>query len=190
MPFYADLRALEQGRYRTIYADPPWLERGAGQCKRGADRHYSLMPTRDICELPVARAAAENAHLHLWVTNNFLREGFDVMDAWGFRYITMITWAKDRQGIGQYFRGMTEHCMFAVRGSLPYRVDDAGGRMQSTTLLWANRASHSRKPHEMYERIERVSYGPMLEMFGRNERHGWDCWGSGEPDQRALALQA
>jgi hypothetical protein len=123
-----------------------------------------------------------------WVTNNFLLDGFEVCAAWGFRYVTMITWAKDRVGLGQYFRGQTEHCLFAVRGSLPYKLDADGGRLQGSTLLAAGRAAHSRKPHAMYEVIERVSYGPMLEMFGRNERHAWDCWGSGEPPQRALAL--
>jgi hypothetical protein len=29
-------------KYRTIYIDPPWPERGGGKIKRGADRHYSL----------------------------------------------------------------------------------------------------------------------------------------------------
>ena len=35
-------------RYKTLYADPPWMERGGGQIRRGADRHYPLMKTRDI----------------------------------------------------------------------------------------------------------------------------------------------
>lgn len=35
-------------QYRTIYADPPWMERGGGKIKRGADKHYPLMKTRDI----------------------------------------------------------------------------------------------------------------------------------------------
>jgi len=33
--------------FRTIMMDPPWLERGGGQVKRGADRHYPLLPTPD-----------------------------------------------------------------------------------------------------------------------------------------------
>ena len=35
-------------KYKTIYADPPWLESGGGKIKRGADKHYSLMKTQDI----------------------------------------------------------------------------------------------------------------------------------------------
>ena len=188
--YVPDLSGAAPGKYATVYADPPWLESVGGQCKRGADRHYGLMPTRDICALPVARLAAANAHLYCWVTNNFLRDGFEVCEAWPDSASSpfMITWAKDKQGLGQYFRGQTEHCIFAVRGTLPYKLDAGGGRMQGSTLLQAGRGVHSRKPHAMYEVIERVSYGPMLEMFGRNERHGWDCWGSGEPEQRALAM--
>ena len=37
-------------KYRTIYADPPWHEKGGGKIKRGADRHYPLMRTEDVKE--------------------------------------------------------------------------------------------------------------------------------------------
>ena len=40
-------------KYKTIYADPPWNEIGGGKIKRGADRHYKLMKTKDIVDLPV-----------------------------------------------------------------------------------------------------------------------------------------
>ena len=44
-------------KYKTIYADPPWNEQGAGKIKRGADRHYPLMKTEDIKNLPVQNIA-------------------------------------------------------------------------------------------------------------------------------------
>lgn len=83
-------------RYVTGLADPPWPERGGGKVKRGADRHYPLMSVRAICELPVARLFRPDAHLYLWATNNYLRAAFDVMEAWGFRYVTCITWQRHR----------------------------------------------------------------------------------------------
>lgn len=164
--------------YGTILADPPWLERGGGKIKRGADRHYSLMHTRDICKLPVADLALPDSHLYLWVTNNFLPDGLQVMAAWGFRYVTMITWAKNRFGLGQYFRGMTEQCLFGVRGSPGYRYDFEGKRQQGITLISAPRQEHSRKPWEMRYMIERVSPGPYLELFARDEAENWDGWGN------------
>lgn len=84
-------------KYKTIYADPPWKESGGGKIKRGADRHYPLMSTKEICELPVWKIADDNCHLYLWTTNNFLQDAFKVIEAWGFTYITCITWMKDRQ---------------------------------------------------------------------------------------------
>ena len=42
-------------KYRTIYADPPWHEKGGGKIKRGADRHYPLMRTEDVMALPKGR---------------------------------------------------------------------------------------------------------------------------------------
>ena len=48
-------------RYHTIYADPPWMERGGGRIKRGADRHYPLMSTKDIMALDVPSIARMTA---------------------------------------------------------------------------------------------------------------------------------
>lgn len=87
-------------KYSVILADPPWMERGGGKIKRGADRHYTLMKTKDIMALPVKDIAENNAHLYLWVTNNFLKSGLAIMEAWGFDHKTMITWVKDRIGLG------------------------------------------------------------------------------------------
>jgi N6-adenosine-specific RNA methylase IME4 len=169
--------------YEIIYADPPWMESGGGVKggKRGADRHYPLMKTKEIIALPVKGMAAENAHLYLWATNNFLPDALEVMAAWGFKYVTMITWGKDRMGLGQYFRGQTEHCLFGVRGMLPYKTGEDGKRQQGKTLFLAPRQAHSVKPEEMRQMIERVSDRPgfrKLEMFARRPAPGWDLFGN------------
>ena len=165
-------------KYKTIYADPPWPEVGGGKIKRGADRHYKLMPIKEIIDLKtfVQAVADENCHLYLWVTNTFLKDGFKVVEEWGFKYITMITWMKDRIGLGQYFRGLTEHCIFARKGILPYKVKD-GKRQQGVTGFCEPKTFHSCKPTKMYEMIETVSYEPRIELFARSDRSGWDSWG-------------
>lgn len=167
-------------RYDIIYADPPWKEAGGGKIKRGANRHYPLMSTKDICALPVADIVKDDAHLYLWVTNNFLADGLEVMSAWGFEYKTMITWVKDRFGLGQYFRGQTEHCLFGVRGFIPYKTLD-GVRQQGRTVLLAPREAHSVKPEKMRQMIDLVSDRPgfrKLEMFARRPAPGWDIFGN------------
>jgi len=164
-------------KFRTIYVDPPWYERGGGKIKRGADRHYPLMKTKDIIALPVKTICEDNCHIYIWTTNSFCEDAFQVMDEWGFVYKTMITWAKDRIGLGQYFRGRTEHCLFGVKGNLPYKIVD-GKRQQGTTLIEAPKTKHSAKPEQMYEYIEKVSYPDYIELFARNVRKGWHSWGN------------
>jgi len=166
-------------KYKTIYADPPWTETGGGKIRRGADRHYPLMKTHAILNLSpfIKDISEENCHLYLWVTNNFLSDGLRVMERWGFTYKTMITWMKDRFGLGQYFRGITEHCLFGVKGVLPYKVL-GGKRQQGTTGFIAPRTKHSEKPGEMRLLIEKVSYPPYIELFARKESSGWDVWGN------------
>jgi N6-adenosine-specific RNA methylase IME4 len=180
------------GFFRTLMADPPWLERGGGQCKRGADRHYPLMPTREIALLPVREWMATDAHLYLWITNNFLEDGLVVLHAWGFRYVTTVTWVKDKAGLGQYYRGQTEHVLFGVRGALPYRTLADGKRAQGRTVIYAEdetepdlpsaveapRTGHSVKPEIFRKTFERVSPGAYLEMFARRAAPGWTVWGN------------
>ena len=164
-------------KYHTIYADPPWAEYGGGAL--GANAHYPLMKTKEIIALApmVQELAEDNAHLYLWTTNNFLPDALEVMKAWGFRYVTMITWMKDRIGLGQYFRGLTEHCLFGIRGKLPYKVID-GKRQQGKTGFFEEKREHSRKPVQMREMIEKVSYPPFIELFARERFDGLDAWGN------------
>lgn len=166
-------------KYKTLYADPPWWEVGGGRIKRGADRHYPLMKTAEIIALKpmVEELADENSHLYLWATNNHLQDAFRVMGAWGYRYVTMVTWVKDRQGLGQYFRGLSEHCLFGVRGKLPYKTLN-GKRQQGVTAFVAPKGKHSQKPQEMRSMIEKVSYAPYIELFARERFDGWDAWGN------------
>ena len=166
-------------KYKTVYADPPWFESGAGKIKRGADRHYNLLHTQDIIDIFKQIPIDDNAHLYLWVTNNFLKDGLMVIDSLGFRYVTNIVWVKDRFGLGQYFRGQHEICLFAVKGRLPYKhkTDPNRSCCSETTVISARRTRHSKKPVEMYDKIEKTSYPPFIELFARERHDGWDCFG-------------
>ena len=61
-----------------------------------------------IKAMPVADLAAKNAHLWLWVTNATLRDGYDVMEAWGFTPRSPLTWIKPRITLGVYLRNATD----------------------------------------------------------------------------------
>lgn len=176
------MKARRVKRYGTIIADPPWPERGGGRIVRGAQQHYPLMTVEEIRLVMIRHTldgrAAPDSHLYLWVTNNFLPSGFAVMAACDYRYVTCITWFKDRVGLGQYFRGVTEHCLFGVRGRPGYRFMPSGTRAQGRTGFSAPRQAHSQKPNQIHMWAEIVSPGPYLELFARAQRPGWDAWGN------------
>lgn len=172
----ADALALTAGtRYQTVVIDPPWDWGDEGDVNQfgRAKPTYATMPIDEIAALPIGQIASENAHLYLWITNRSLPKGFSLIEQWGFRYVTALTWVKPSFGMGNYYRGSTEHVLFAVRGSLPLLRHDVG------THFEAPRGSgHSAKPDAFYRLIETCSPGPRIDMFARIERPGWTVWGN------------
>ena len=165
--------------FATQLMDPPWPENGGGKCKRGADRHYPTMSVKSIYQTIVTCPVwdpAEDAHLYMWVTNNYLPDGLRLMADLGFRYVTNICWVKDRSGLGQYFRGQHELMLFGVSGD---GYDVRTDRRDITTVGHA-RGEHSAKPSVFHELIEARSYGPYVEIFARAPRPGWTVWGNDE----------
>lgn len=151
------------------------------------------MKTEDIKWLDIPSITDKNAHLYLWVTNNFLEDGLEVMKHWGFRYVTNVAWVKDRFGLGYYFRGQHELCLFGVKGVMPPKHKDFDkeypearwsgteqkeGVKTPTTVLQAKRQAHSQKPEEFYSIVETVSHEPYVEIFARRSRDKWDSWGN------------
>lgn len=162
-------------KFATIVIDPPWDWGDEGdQDQLGRARpDYSTMSLAELLELPVGDLADIDCHIYLWITNRSLPKGFQLLDRWGFRYITALTWVKPHFGMGNYFRGQTEHVLFGVKGSQMLRRRDVG------TVFNAPRGpnGHSSKPAEFYELVESCSPGPYLEMFSRVKRQDWTTWG-------------
>jgi N6-adenosine-specific RNA methylase IME4 len=131
------------------------------------------MSIEQIEALPISDLADKNAHIYLWITNRSLSKGFRLLEAWGFRYVTCLTWIKPSFGMGNYFRGSTEHVLFGVRGSLPLLRADVG-----THFAAPRPGEHSSKPDAFYKLVESCSPGPWLEMFSRQQRPGWTTWGA------------
>src|SRR3546814_13831254 len=76
---------------------------------------YGTMDLEEIKAIPVVEVADKPSHLYLWVPNALLKEGMEVMSAWGFQYKTNLIWHKirkdggqDGRGVGVYFRNVTE----------------------------------------------------------------------------------
>jgi N6-adenosine-specific RNA methylase IME4 len=138
---------------RTVVLDPPWPEVGGGKIKRGCDRHYKIIKKKEDMLRVILQSGVwpnfekeDSAHMYMWVTNNYLEWGIDIMRWLGFTYKTNIVWVKVKEdwpsfmdefqcefdlnpatwmkvlakairiGIGQYFRGSHELMLFGVRG--------------------------------------------------------------------------
>jgi N6-adenosine-specific RNA methylase IME4 len=182
------MRFLKGRTFGTILADPPW--RFANRTGKMAPEHkrlsrYGTLTSHEIKAIPVIQAAEEKSHLYLWVPNALLREGLEVMEAWGFTYKTNIVWHKIRKdggpagrGVGFYFRNTTELVLFGVRGQLRTL---APGRSQ-VNFIKSQKREHSRKPDELFSIIEECSPGPYLELFARGQRDGWQQWGNQAED--------
>jgi len=172
--------------YGVILADPPWSYRNGG-VEGSAARHYATASTADLARLDVAGLAADDAVLVMWATWPCLVDAFQLIDAWGFKYVTGMPWIKCQDapfvdlfgehvlprpswGIGFWVRGCTEPILICRRGKPKIPESSQLG-------LISERFEHSRKPDNIYHYCEAMR-GPYLEMFARRPRPGWDAFGN------------
>lgn len=182
--------------YGLILADPPWSysvfsDKGKD---RSAEKHYDTMTVGEIARIPVASVAAKDCHLMMWVTGPEMARGghVKVMEGWGFRPSALaFVWLKNKigtkapiilnepltesafvKGMGHTTRQNAEYVVLGRRGS-PRRISKAVHQ-----VIIEPRREHSRKPDQIYDRCEEYATGPYLEMFARQPRAGWDCWGN------------
>lgn len=190
MPWPFDIPA---GGFRAIVADPPWSyqvfsEKGKG---RSAERHYSCMTLGDIARLPVAEIAARDAHLFLWIPGPFLVVGahLQIMSGWGFKPCSdVFYWLKTKKGVLGTVQFVSENIFykgmgFTTRKNAESVVLGRKGLPRRNTksmhqLILAPRREHSRKPDEVYARVEEYCDGPYLNLFARESRGNWTTWGN------------
>jgi N6-adenosine-specific RNA methylase IME4 len=172
-------RPLPVGRYRLLYADPPWRYDHTEANSRAIENQYPTMTLEEICRLPIP--AADDAVLFLWASSPKLADAIRVMDAWGLSYRTCAVWDKEVTGMGYYFRQQHELLLVGARGHLP--VPDAARRPPSMIRTKRSRV-HSEKPSAVYDLLEKMypHFGPRerVELFARTARPGWTAW-SNEP---------
>jgi N6-adenosine-specific RNA methylase IME4 len=135
------------------------------------------MTIADIWAVGVPSIAHEDCIVWLWVTNWYMRHGFEVLAAWGFEPNTILTWDKGRLGNGDWLRGQTEHAILAIRGKPTVTLTN------QTTLLRAPWRGHSVKPVEFYDLVESLCPAPRYADLFSRYRHNdkWDCHGDEAP---------
>ena len=174
-----DPRTSPDGKFSVVIADPAWSFTNKAS-RAVAENHYKTMSINEICRLDVENWVTENAALFLWVTDAHLLDGSAsrVLDAWSFIGKQVIPWLKFKDGrpqigLGNYFRHVSELCIFATRGKMKVSRHDI------PAYVIAPRTEHSRKPDMIHQIAEASLPGPRLEMFARGPvRAGWYGWGN------------
>jgi N6-adenosine-specific RNA methylase IME4 len=184
---------LPNGPFRTIVADPPWEYEGFASdptSGRGlsdemrekiqqSDLPYPSMAVAEIAALPVRASADDGCRLFLWTTNRYLREAFDIMAEWGFRYKQTVVWRKTGNPSpfgGSIAPNHAEFLLVGARGAVPVLA-----RLPSNVVDAPAQRRHSAKPLSFLDAVEQVSPGPYLELFARQPRLGWTVWGNEVP---------
>lgn len=162
------------GPFEILLADPAW-QLGNPDGPYAPDRHYSTLPKEAIKALEVP--AAEDALLFLWAVNCLLPQALEVMQAWGFEYLTNLAWVKPSIGLGRWARNRHELLLLlGRRGKFPApELEDL-----PDSVIEAPRGRHSEKPACVYGLIERMyPQASKIELFARGEpRPGWVIWGN------------
>lgn len=161
-------------------ADPAWDFSNwseAGE-EKNAKAQYDCMPTADIAALPVGHLAAGDCWLWLWATHPMLGDALQVLDAWGFKFVTSGVWVKRGEsgrlafGTGYVLRSASEPFLIGKIG------DPKAYSKSIRTVIEAPRRQHSRKPDQAYRACETL-FGPgnRADLWSRQSRSGWKSWG-------------
>lgn len=173
-------------KYGAVLIDPPWPFDGytrKGIVPARGKQPYETMKLYEIAGMPVPDLLAPAAAVFLWKNDSLPRMPAILAELWGLRLVTdnIFIWRKTgkRMGMGFWSRKEGETLALMTKGR-PKRL--SGGVRQ---FIDAPRREHSRKPDEIYNKIEALVAGPYLELFGRATREGWDAWGdeTGKFDQ-------
>jgi len=177
-------------KYNIIYADPPWkYSKGVHQetfPKRKQTRTerilpYQTMALNDMKQLNVNDLADDDCALFMWVTDSHLKQGLELIEAWGFKYSTIaFIWHKvTNKGntcatVGAWTMKNCEICLLAFKGKM-LKHKKCNNIFQ---LINAERTINSKKPHEARIRIEMIFPNlSKIELFARDKTEGWDVFG-------------
>jgi N6-adenosine-specific RNA methylase IME4 len=165
--------------FSLLVVDPPWRfeHRSVKGWGRSAEGKYKTMPTAEIAALPIGDMAADDCLLLCWATAPRLPDALHCVRAWGFDYVSMLTWqkvsknGKQMRGLGLRVIGMSEPVLVATRGAPKHKP--------LLGLFPGERREHSRKPESFYAMVDRQCAGltRRADVFARTERPGWAAYG-------------
>lgn len=183
------IEPFPEGKYRVIYADPPWkyndsreglgagdgVSGGVDRASTAANDHYPTMSKSELMALDVKGLADTDAVLFCWATFPLLDDQLEVVASWGFQYKTAFVWDKGSGSFGNYHNCCAELLLVCTRGSCtPDQVE------KERQVQFFPRGKHSAKPEDWRVLIDRMyPHGPRVELFRRGKApDGWHVWGN------------
>ena len=161
-----------KGEYENIVIDPPWPY--GTKYDNETRRVASPYPEMNMEELKNMKIPAyKDSALWLWTTHKFIWNAKELLEHWGFEYKAILTWNKEKLGMGEWLRMQCEFCLLGIKGNPSWELTN------ERDILTVSRREHSRKPDELYKLIEKINPSKRnLDIFSREEREGWDQYGN------------
>ena len=179
-----------QNTYNLILADPPWKQAKGGKksvrpVSSGTELDYPVCSLDEIKEhlrqATSLTAGGQNSILFLWTIDKYLFEAQRIAEELGYKLHARMIWNKVT-GIPAAFtvRYGHEYLLYMYKGKLTPVATEERGKIHTVFTEQVKR--HSQKPEISYEIINRL-YPDLrkLELYARQEREGFDCWGNEVP---------
>lgn len=173
-------------RYGVIYSDPPWPQEKSNPRKvrplQKKEFDYPILSFTEIKEIHrdvLDKLADEKHNLFIWTIDRFLPQTEWVMKDLGYILHARLIWDKTN-GIAPAFTVRYSHeylLWFYQKGGMLLPRPAVQGKY--ATVMREPSTKHSKKPNCAYEMLEDMFPDVRkVELFARNEREGWDCWGN------------
>ena len=172
---------MEIKQYDVVVLDPPWpMQRIQLKSRPNtpAGLDYETMTLAEIRQIEIP---SEDGHIYLWTTQRFLRDAFDVFDAWGVRCVWTHVWRKPGGAKPPNLpKSNAEFCLYGRIGKPETIPEDE--RDWWTILDAPQDGEHSNKPDAFFADVARRWAGRRISMFERSDRSGFDAWGKEAPE--------
>ena len=170
-------------KYGVIYTDPPWQQTKSNFRKARPNQKkeldYATLSIEEIANIHSNLPVTDKYNVFMWTIDKYLHQTEQMMNDLGYELHARMIWDKEN-GIAPAFTIRFSHeylLWFYKKGKILIPCSDTRGKF--TTVFREMSTKHSKKPECVYKMLEAMFPNTnKLEMFARNERDGWDCWGN------------
>lgn len=162
-------------KYKTIVIDPPWSQKKTGlrrvRPNQKKELPYKVMRTEEIGNFEIDSFAEKECLVFLWTIDKYLEDAHKILRGWGFKKHCVFVWNKSTGVCPFSVQFRNEYCLMGYRGK--FKINKIG----IPTNFSSKVKEHSRKPDVFYEIVRQLGDSPMIDIFSREKREGFEQWG-------------